>query len=206
MEKNNMTAVEWLESQLKSTYDSEGKLPLAYTLDLVKQAREMEKEQLNKACYDGYYQEERCDVREYYDETYGEEGSGTWGRPKETYSKEDLDILIKAVEEPPTPHQELIKAAAKYQEAILRKEAIDRIPDEGLFPNYTDEDIWVSGFIEGTRYERERHFDSTKGWKEIEEEYMTDNYPVFGGPFTGAEDTWTWLDRYYSVPIPRNPF
>jgi len=201
-----MTAVEWLESQLKSTYDSEGKLPLAYTLDLVKQAREMEKEQLNKACYDGYYQEERCDVREYYDETYGEEGSGTWGKLKETYSKEDLDILIKAVEEPPRPNQELVKAAAKYQEAILRKEAINRIPDEGLFPNYTDEDIWVSGFIEGIHFERERLLDNQRGWKEIEEEYMADNYPVFGGPFTGAEDTWTWLDRYYSVPIPRNPF
>jgi len=37
-------------------------------------------------------------------------------------------------------------------------------------------------------------------WKEIEEEYMKDNYPVFGGPFTDAEDIWTWLERYYEAP------
>jgi len=43
------TAVEWLEQQLKDTYDREGKLPLAYTLDLVKQAKRMEKEQISKA-------------------------------------------------------------------------------------------------------------------------------------------------------------
>lgn len=48
-----MTALEWLEQQLKSTYDKEGKLPLAYTLDLVKQAKVMEKEQLNIARIDG---------------------------------------------------------------------------------------------------------------------------------------------------------
>ena len=48
-----MTAIEWLEQQLKSTYDKEGKLPLAYTLDLVKQAKVMEKEQLNIARIDG---------------------------------------------------------------------------------------------------------------------------------------------------------
>lgn len=48
-----MTAVEWLEQQIKDTYDREGKLPLAYTLDLVRQAKEMEKEQLNVARLDG---------------------------------------------------------------------------------------------------------------------------------------------------------
>lgn len=202
---SKQTAVNWLIDQIKSRENQE-KLTGEEWLEVVERAKEMEKEQLNRACYDGYYQEEWWDVREYYDETYGEEGSGTWGKLKETYSKEDLDILIKAIEEPPTPSQELVKAAAKYQEAILRKEARDRIPDEGLFPNYTDEDIWIGGFIEGTRYERERHFNTGIDWKEIEEEYMRDNYPVFGGPFTGVEDTWTWLDRYYSVPIRKNPF
>lgn len=46
-EINNMaqqTAVEWLKDKLKETYDKEGKLPLAYTLHLVEQAKQMEKE------------------------------------------------------------------------------------------------------------------------------------------------------------------
>lgn len=39
------TAVEWLQDKIKETYSKEGKLPLAYTLDLVRQAKAMEKEQ-----------------------------------------------------------------------------------------------------------------------------------------------------------------
>lgn len=72
---NNMTAVEWLEQQLKSTYDNEGKLPLAYTLDLIRQAKEMEKEQIMKANFDGYYERvhgEYKTVERYYKEKYGE--------------------------------------------------------------------------------------------------------------------------------------
>lgn len=37
------TAVEWLEQQFKDTYDKEGKFSIAYTLNLVKQAKQMEK-------------------------------------------------------------------------------------------------------------------------------------------------------------------
>jgi hypothetical protein len=36
----------------------------------IEQAKEIEKQQINKACYDGYYQEELYDIREYYNETY----------------------------------------------------------------------------------------------------------------------------------------
>ena len=57
------TAVEWLEELY---YKSAGNL---YGDDFEK-ALAMEKEQINKACYDGYYQEELYDVRNYYDETY----------------------------------------------------------------------------------------------------------------------------------------
>ena len=38
--------------------------------DLANKALEKEKEQINKACYDGYYQEELYDTRNYYDQTY----------------------------------------------------------------------------------------------------------------------------------------
>lgn len=36
------TALEWLEKKIKETYDKEGKLPLAYTLHLVKLAKGFE--------------------------------------------------------------------------------------------------------------------------------------------------------------------
>ena len=72
-----MTAVEWLEQQLKDTYDKEGKLPLAYTLDLVKQAKQMEKDEITEAWNDGNYHGRNGDriadyntVRQYYNETY----------------------------------------------------------------------------------------------------------------------------------------
>jgi hypothetical protein len=74
------TAVEWLKDKLKETYDKEGKLPLAYTLHLVEQAKQMEKEQIMKAYDDGVDYEisiystmgvlTAMDSEEYYNETY----------------------------------------------------------------------------------------------------------------------------------------
>lgn len=40
------TAVIWLHEKLQETYDKEGKLPFAYTLYLVEQAKQMERQQL----------------------------------------------------------------------------------------------------------------------------------------------------------------
>lgn len=56
------TAVEWLE-EIYLTTGIDRNIHF-------NQAKEMEKEQINKACYDGYYQEELYDIREYYNETY----------------------------------------------------------------------------------------------------------------------------------------
>jgi hypothetical protein len=70
------TAVEWLFEQLCSeklswNKDSNGKLFIdRITSDIFQQALEMEKEQLNDACYDGYYQEGMYDTRAYYDNKY----------------------------------------------------------------------------------------------------------------------------------------
>ena len=67
------TAVEWLDKQLKDTYDKEGKLPLAYTLDLVKQAKQMEREQIIRARQDGLdngFSNGSWDSNLYYNETY----------------------------------------------------------------------------------------------------------------------------------------
>ena len=38
-------------------------------------------------------------------------------------------------------------------------------------------------------------------WEDIHEEYLKDNYPVFGGPFTDALTPWEWLERNYRTPI-----
>ena len=61
MESKKQTAIEWLEEQF--FLDDNWKR-------IFEQAKEMEKQQINKACYDGYYQEELYDIREYYNETY----------------------------------------------------------------------------------------------------------------------------------------
>ena len=47
------TAINWLKNKLKETYDKEGKLPLAYTLHLIEQAKQMEKEQIMDAHIEG---------------------------------------------------------------------------------------------------------------------------------------------------------
>jgi len=75
------TALNWLKDKLKETYDKEGKLPLAYTLHLVEQAKQMEKDQIQKAFSDG--QETPINhptlphysSQEYYNETYGGQGT-----------------------------------------------------------------------------------------------------------------------------------
>lgn len=67
------TAVEWLQEKVKETYSKENRLPLAYILDLINQAKAMEKEQIDKAHYDGYYREDLYDTKKYYNETYKED-------------------------------------------------------------------------------------------------------------------------------------
>jgi flagellar biosynthesis/type III secretory pathway chaperone len=67
--KNKQTAVEWLYNNLKSHFEHDGDLLEAVQFSF-NQAKEMEKEQINKACYDGYYQEEMMNTKEYYDKTF----------------------------------------------------------------------------------------------------------------------------------------
>jgi len=55
------TAVEWLYELSKQRELDK--------FDL-EQAKAMEAEQINRACYDGYYQEGMYDVRQYYNKTY----------------------------------------------------------------------------------------------------------------------------------------
>lgn len=58
------TALEWFVEQLP-LIQQEG------LRDIIEQAKAMEKEQINQACYDGYYSEELFDTRVYYNKTYG---------------------------------------------------------------------------------------------------------------------------------------
>ena len=64
MEKQ--TAVEWLVEQLTPAISLQQK----YIDEYLEQAKVMEKEQINKACYDGYYKEDEKYTYEYYNETY----------------------------------------------------------------------------------------------------------------------------------------
>ena len=59
------TAVEWLVEHLNLDETS-----LNYNKLTIEKAKEMEKEQINDACYEGYYQEGMYDTRAYYDKKY----------------------------------------------------------------------------------------------------------------------------------------
>jgi hypothetical protein len=37
-------------------------------------------------------------------------------------------------------------------------------------------------------------------WDDIEEEYLKDEYPVFGGPFNNAISPFEWLKKNYDTP------
>ena len=57
------TAVEWLIEQWPIL---ESQIPER----ILTEAKEIEKEQINDACYEGYYQEGMYDTRVYYDKKY----------------------------------------------------------------------------------------------------------------------------------------
>ena len=62
------TAVEWLE---KIRHSQKGQPFDDYEWEIAfNHAKEMEKEQINDACYEGYYQEGMYDTRAYYDKKY----------------------------------------------------------------------------------------------------------------------------------------
>ena len=42
--------------------------------------------------------------------------------------------------------------------------------------------------------------DKENKWKEIEDQYHSDEYPPFGGPFTNAMTPWEWLKTWYNPP------
>lgn len=58
------TAVEWLFNELELSQEYE------YVKEIFDHAKEMEKEQINKAFYDGYYEENLYDYKKYYNETF----------------------------------------------------------------------------------------------------------------------------------------
>lgn len=65
------TAVEFYRNNLMALV-STGKTDFKTEPEIFEKAKEMEKEQINKACYDGYYQEEMMNTKEYYDKTYNQ--------------------------------------------------------------------------------------------------------------------------------------
>jgi hypothetical protein len=42
--------------------------------------------------------------------------------------------------------------------------------------------------------------ETTETWEDIEKEYLKDEYPVFGGPFTDALKPFEWLKKHYHSP------
>ncbi len=63
------TAIEWLAEELQKNHNVS--IDIKNTV-IYQQAMEREKVQINKAYYDGYYEEFLYDARRYYVDTYGE--------------------------------------------------------------------------------------------------------------------------------------
>ena len=93
MENKKRTALQELiawgdEMLLKHPHKT---LSFGEAIDKAVELLEKEKEQINKACYDGYYQEDFYDVRKYYDETYITEDLSDW----------DVTLMDGLEDEPP---------------------------------------------------------------------------------------------------------
>jgi len=85
MEKKQ-TSVEWLEDQIRYYISNDDKL-----YDMFKQAKQMEKEQIENAYWDGGQDipltEKRC--KQYYNETYNNEDKSILGSHPNSHPKKD---------------------------------------------------------------------------------------------------------------------
>ena len=73
MTVKKQTAVEWLVDEIEKHYiTNSGTLDPTIVMELRRQAKEMEKEQITKACVDGYRSHPYM-AEQYYNETYGGE-------------------------------------------------------------------------------------------------------------------------------------
>lgn len=74
---NKQTAIDWYADELLGLMlelATNTITEIEYHIKRLKafeRAKQMEKEQINKACYDGYYKEDEKYTYEYYNETYG---------------------------------------------------------------------------------------------------------------------------------------
>lgn len=64
------TAVDWLLENISQRFANALKNECQ---DTILEAKQREKEQINKAYYDGYYEEKLYDARSYYSDTYIED-------------------------------------------------------------------------------------------------------------------------------------
>jgi len=70
------TAVEWLVDEIEKHYITNGTLDPTIVMELRRQAKEMEKEQIEEAYDDGLFDGSMDDInyrmhKQYYNETYG---------------------------------------------------------------------------------------------------------------------------------------
>ena len=68
----------------------------------------------------------------------------------------------------------------KKQQKQLLKEIMEADANDGLYEDFSK--------VETTL------------WEDIEQQYMKDEYPVFGGPFTDALTPFEWLKKNYYTP------
>jgi predicted 2-oxoglutarate/Fe(II)-dependent dioxygenase YbiX len=77
---SKQTAVEWLEEQLEQAILTHGRMTVKYLKINTKKAKQMEREQIEKAYAEALsaeYSEQDClkNAKQYFTDTYGKEGS-----------------------------------------------------------------------------------------------------------------------------------
>ena len=89
-----MTAVNWLEQQIKDTFYVAEASEMAKRFEgIFEQAKEMEKQQIIDAYSNGSNDRLRNTINDYYNETYGSKGSETTSSQTESVKNQVIKIL-----------------------------------------------------------------------------------------------------------------
>jgi hypothetical protein len=70
-------------------------------------------------------------------------------KPWHEFYEENKDHITDKEE----AYQEWCRIQRKFLETVASSQ-FKYVGDEGLFPNHTDEDIWINGFMAGYKYKQ----------------------------------------------------
>jgi hypothetical protein len=93
-----------------------------------------------------------------------------------------------------------LEVIEKFKEAvvILKKAEIYAQRIDWLLSNDDSEESFFKRLEEDLKEIESESTNQT--WEDIEKDYLKEEYPVFGGPFTDALTPFEWLKKYFNSP------